>query len=124
MLNQSSEGSVYLHPSWKIPSVESQRDRSRMPFQTCSEDLSAYKLVRRGQFAYATNHIEEGSIGLQDICDVGLVSPMYTVFKVDEDQVDTSFLFRLLKTETYRQIFASATHSSIDRRGALRWAGF
>jgi len=32
--------------------------------QIFSDDLSSYKVVKRGQFAYATNHIEEGSIGL------------------------------------------------------------
>jgi type I restriction enzyme S subunit len=31
--------------------------------QVFSHDTSDYKLVKRGQFAYATNHIEEGSIG-------------------------------------------------------------
>lgn len=41
-----------------------------------SKDTSNYKIVRRDQFAYATNHIEEGSIGLLNLLDEGLVSPM------------------------------------------------
>jgi len=49
--------------------------------QVFSMDTSAYKVVSRGEFAYATNHIEEGSIGYQDFYEKGLVSPMYTVFK-------------------------------------------
>jgi len=28
-----------------------------------AEDTSGYRIVQRGEFAYATNHIEEGSIG-------------------------------------------------------------
>jgi hypothetical protein len=40
--------------------------------QIFSDDLSTYKLVQRDQFAYATNHIEEGSIGYQNLCDIAL----------------------------------------------------
>lgn len=88
-----------------------------------SEDTSPYKVVRRNQFAYATNHIEEGSIGLLDFVDAGLVSPMYTVFAVS-DAVDTRFLYALFKTELYRHIFEVYTSSSVDRRGSLRWNEF
>lgn len=88
-----------------------------------SEDLSTYKVVPRGCFVYATNHIEEGSIGYQDLYNFGLVSPMYTVFR-SNGVVDDGYLYRLLKTEHYRQIFSAATNSSVDRRGSLRWNEF
>jgi type I restriction enzyme S subunit len=88
-----------------------------------SEDLSSYKIAPRGSFVYATNHIEEGSIGYQDLYEHGCVSPMYTVFKTHGD-VDDGYLYRLLKTEHYRQIFAASTNSSVDRRGSLRWKDF
>lgn len=91
--------------------------------QVFSADTSTYKVVPRGCFVYATNHIDEGSIGYQDLYDFGLVSPMYTVFKTN-DEVDDAYLFALLKTEHYRQIFASATNASVDRRGSLRWKDF
>lgn len=88
-----------------------------------SEDTSTYKVVRRGQFAYATNHIEEGSIGYQNLYDEALISPMYTVFETNE-QVDASFFYKLLKTELYRHIFEVNTSASVDRRGSLRWKEF
>ncbi|MGL4514411.1 MAG: restriction endonuclease subunit S [Lacipirellulaceae bacterium] len=88
-----------------------------------SEDTSNYKVVRRGEFAYATNHIEEGSIGLLTHVDAGLVSPMYTVFRTNSDVVP-EYLFRALKTETYRQVFQSFTSASVNRRGSLRWKQF
>ena len=89
-----------------------------------SDDLTNYKVVRRGQFGFPSNHIEEGSIGLQDICDAGVVSPIYTVFEIDESRIDSGFLFKVLKTDHYRQRFAAATNASVDRRGSLRWSGF
>lgn len=89
-----------------------------------AEDTSGYKIVRRGEFVYATNHLEEGSIALQHLTDAGLVSPMYTVFSVDDTLIDRDFLFAVLKTERYRQVFQINTAASVDRRGGLRWEEF
>ncbi|UYZ14758.1 restriction endonuclease subunit S [Brevibacillus sp. WF146] len=88
-----------------------------------SENLTKYKVVKRNHFVYATNHIEEGSIGLQKLYDYGLVSPMYTVFKAKKE-VDNNYLYFLLKTETYRRIFETMMSASVDRRGSLRWKDF
>ncbi len=91
--------------------------------QIFSDDTSTYKVVRRGQFAYATNHIEEGSIGYQNLYDRALISPMYTVFETNA-KVDDRYLYLVLKTETYRQIFEQNTNASVNRRGSLRWKEF
>ena len=91
--------------------------------QVFSKDLSSYKIIRRGQIGYPINHVEEGSIGLQDLHDVALVSPIYVVCS-PKKCVNSFFLHRLLKLESYRQQFANATTSSINRRGSLRWPAF
>jgi type I restriction enzyme S subunit len=88
-----------------------------------SEDTSTYRIVERGDFAYATNHIEEGSIGYQNLHDAALISPMYTVFRT-KPGVDHGFFWKLIKTELYRHIFEVNTSGSIARRGALRWDEF
>jgi type I restriction enzyme, S subunit len=92
--------------------------------QVFSEDLSGYKKIWKDDFGFPSNHIEEGSIGLQNIADVGLVSPIYTVFRFDPEKVDQSYAFAVLKTELYRHIFNVSTSSSVDRRGSLRWGEF
>ncbi len=91
--------------------------------QVFSKDLSTYKIIKRDEIGYPANHVEEGSIGLQDLYDVGLVSPIYVVFSVGEG-VNSFFLHRLLKLDSYRQKFKTATSSSVDRRGSLRWPEF
>lgn len=91
--------------------------------QVFSNDTRPYKLIRRGQIGYPANHVEEGSIGLQDLYDIALVSPIYVVFTVN-DGVDSYFLYRVLKLDSYRQKFKVATTSSVDRRGSLRWPAF
>jgi type I restriction enzyme S subunit len=91
--------------------------------QVFSKDLSTYKVIRRGEIGYPANHVEEGSIGLQELYDVALVSPIYVVFRVAED-INSFYLHRLLKLDSYRQKFKSVTNSSVDRRGSLRWPAF
>lgn len=92
--------------------------------QVFSRNLDGYKRLQAGDFAYATNHIEEGSIGLlREGQPPGLVSPMYTVFRPD-DRVNPEFLYALLKTESYRRVFESRMSASVDRRGSLRWNKF
>jgi restriction endonuclease S subunit len=91
--------------------------------QIFSADTSNYKIIRRGYFGYPSNHIEEGSIGLLLNHDIGMVSPIYTVFKCNEDVVP-EFLYALFKTDTYRHIFSISTNASVDRRGSLRWREF
>lgn len=88
-----------------------------------SDDLSGYKIIRRNQIGYPSNHVEEGSIGIQNLHDAALVSPIYTIFETGPE-VDPMYLFRVLKTDRYRQIFAAATSASVDRRGSLRWKAF
>ena len=86
-------------------------------------DVSTYKVVPKNHFAYATNHIEEGSIGYQEIFDEALISPMYTVFKTD-DSVTDDFFYKLLKSHNLIYQYQNRMEGSIDRRGGLRWDAF
>ncbi len=88
-----------------------------------SDDLTTYKIVPQNCFAYATNHIEEGSIGYQLKFKEALISPMYTVFKT-EKSVDDSFLFKVLKSHNSIHQYQKRMEGSIDRRGGLRWDEF
>jgi type I restriction enzyme S subunit len=88
-----------------------------------SDDLTTYKIVPKSHFAYATNHIEEGSIGYQTKLELSLISPMYTVFKTD-GSVDDIYLYRVLKSQLYIHEYKKRMEGSIDRRGGLRWEEF
>lgn len=86
-------------------------------------DLRKYKIVPKGTFAYATNHIEEGSIGYQKFSEDCLISPMYTVFRTN-GTVNDGFLLRLLKSDKMIYAYQSNMSGSINRRGGLRWKDF
>lgn len=89
-----------------------------------SDDTSGYRLIHRGCFGFPSNHVEEGSIGLQNLYDTGIVSPIYVIFRAKPQKVDNDYLYAVLKTDHYRQIFGAATNASVDRRGSLRWKEF
>ncbi len=88
-----------------------------------ADDVSTYKIVPLNHFAYATNHIEEGSIGYQEKFEEALISPMYTVFRTHES-VNNTFMFRLLKSHQLIYQYQNRMEGSIDRRGGLRWDAF
>jgi type I restriction enzyme S subunit len=88
-----------------------------------ADDISTYKIVPKNHFAYATNHVEEGSIGYQDSFDEALISPMYTVFKTDS-LINDLYFFKLLKSHKLIYQYQNRMEGSIDRRGGLRWDAF
>lgn len=92
--------------------------------QIYSNDLSSYKIIPQGHFAYATNHIEEGSIGYQSNYENGLISPMYTVFVTNKEKVNDTFLYSVLKSHHLIYLYKSVMEGSINRRGGLRWDSF
>lgn len=88
-----------------------------------ADDISTYKIVPKNHFAYATNHIEEGSIGFQSSFEEALISPMYTVFKTDSS-INDLFFYKLLKSHMLIYQYQNRMEGSIDRRGGLRWDAF
>jgi len=80
--------------------------------QVASSDVSTYKIVRRGDVAYNPSRINVGSIALLEQFEVGIVSPMYVVFKTKET-LDTHFLLYLIDTHTFRQKIKLACSGSV-----------
>lgn len=92
--------------------------------QVYSDDTSNYKIIRRGEFGYPANHIEEGSIGLLEHREKGIVSPIYVVFQIASDVVDDQYLKYIFKTALYKHLFVITTSGTVARRGSLRWKAF
>lgn len=63
-----------------------------------SSDRSSYKIVPYGFFAYNPSRINVGSIAWQDKEERAIVSPLYVVFGIDEEQVRQDYLMYYLKS--------------------------
>lgn len=87
-----------------------------------SKDLTNYKFVPNGTFAYSTIHLDEGSVGyaLEDC----LISPMYTVFSIDENRVDRQYLFYLLKSSQMLAQYQRLGDGSVHRRRSVSFERF
>jgi type I restriction enzyme, S subunit len=85
--------------------------------QVFSRDTKGYKIVEAGELAYATIHLDEGSIG---VCpELSLISPMYTVFSVDRAKVSAIYLERFLKSPRAISIYSGLGKGSVHRRAAI-----
>lgn len=85
--------------------------------QVFSRELGTYTVVEPGEFAYATIHLDEGSVGVcPERC---LISPMYTAFRVTSAQVHPTFLIRYLKSPRALAEYPRLGKGSVERRRAI-----
>lgn len=87
-----------------------------------SKDQSKYKVVNEGEFAYATIHLDEGSIGIAP--EKAAVSPMYTTFRIISADIDPQFLLRFLKSDAALAQYTILGTGSIERRKNINFEAF
>ncbi|MBU2622561.1 MAG: restriction endonuclease subunit S [Proteobacteria bacterium] len=66
--------------------------------RVASADLSNYKIVLKGEYAYNPSRINVGSISRLDSWDEGVLSPMYVVFEIDDKKVNSDFFLHWLSS--------------------------
>ena len=98
--------SVTNHSGFVLP--EEQFSRS-----VASSNLSNYKIVLRGQYAYNPSRINVGSIARLNDWNEGVLSPMYVVFCINESRVDSDFFHNWLLSHEARQRIAKSTQGSV-----------
>ena len=76
-----------------------------------SEDLSNYKIVRQGDFAYNPSRINVGSIDQLNNFENGLLSPMYVVFRCNGKLLDLYMKHFIKSSEFIEKINCSAQGS-------------
>jgi len=81
--------------------------------RVASADLSNYKIVRRGQYAYNPSRINIGSIARLDDWDDGVLSPMYVVFRLDDAKVDSDYFLHWLNSHEARQRIKNSAQGSV-----------
>jgi len=81
--------------------------------RVASADLSNYKVVRRGQYAYNPSRINVGSIARLYGWDDGVLSPMYVVFRLDEAKVDSDYFLHWLNSHEARQRIKNSAQGSV-----------
>ena len=85
-----------------------------------SNDTSNYKVVRRGEFAYNPSRVNVGSLAMLKEYDEGILSPMYIVFKANEN-IDKNYLLQCLQSYWFRGHIPAYTQGSV--RDSLSFDG-
>lgn len=81
--------------------------------RVASADLSNYKVVARGQYAYNPSRINVGSIARLDDWNMGVLSPMYVVFGLDGAKVDSDYFLHWLDSHEARERIKKSAQGSV-----------
>ena len=85
--------------------------------RVASEDVSKYKKVLPGYFAYNPARINVGSIAYNDSDETGCVSPMYTVFKVKNNcKINLKYLYAILKSNSMVKEYGENAYGSVRQQ--------
>lgn len=92
----------FVHP-------EDQFDR-----QVASDNISNYKIVSKGEYAFNPSRINVGSIARLIHWDFGVLSPMYTVFKIDKvAELDSDLFLHWLNSYEAKQRIRLCAQGSV-----------
>lgn len=81
--------------------------------RVASADLSNYKVVARGQYAYNLSRINVGSIARLDDWEMGVLSPMYVVFGLDHTKVNSDYFLHWLYSHEARERIKKSAQGSV-----------
>ena len=88
--------------------------------QVFSKDISNYIVVEENSFAYNPARVNIGSIGINNLGFLGCVSPVYVVFRVEEDY--QYFFDFFIKTPRFREEVRTRASGSV--RQAMNYSDF
>lgn len=92
--------------------------------RVASSDISNYKVIRKGDFAYDPMLLWDGSINRMLREGKGAVSPAYVTFRVASDSLDADFLLHLLKASTTKTFYKSISKGTNIRRQKAEFDDF
>ena len=81
--------------------------------RVASANLSNYKIVERRQYAYNPSRINVGSIARLDDWDHGILSPMYVVFGLDFEKVDSDYFLHWLSSSEVKERVKNSVQGSV-----------
>ncbi|HHY0430630.1 TPA: restriction endonuclease subunit S [Vibrio parahaemolyticus] len=98
--------SVTNHSGFVLPEEQFER-------RVASANVSNYKVVEQGQYAYNPSRINVGSIARLDDWENGILSPMYVVFKLDTKKVCSNYFLHWLNSSEARQRIKNSAQGSV-----------
>jgi len=98
--------SVTNHSGFVLPEDQFER-------RVASTNVTNYKIIQKGQYAYNPSRINVGSIARLDKWCNGILSPMYTVFQLNEKDLDTDYFLHWLSSSEAKQRIKKSAQVSV-----------
>ena len=93
--------------------------------RVASDDVSNYKVVKKGQYGYNPSRLNVGSFARLDRYEEGLLSPMYVVFSVKEMILNSDYFMNWMNSNEAEQRISRSTQGSVrDSVGFEALCGF
>ncbi|MDM7858276.1 restriction endonuclease subunit S [Thiopseudomonas acetoxidans] len=93
--------------------------------RVASVNVSNYKVVRKGQYGYNPSRLNVGSFARLDSYDEGLLSPMYVVFSLNKQLLNSDYFLNWMSSNEAKQRIAGSTQGSVrDSVGFDALCGF
>lgn len=99
---------------------QSERFKKRI----ASTNTSRYKVIYPGDFVFDPMLLWTGSISRFEGASIGIVSPAYSTFRVDDSKANPSFLFYFLKTPERIQYYKNISFGTNQRRQKAQFHDF
>lgn len=86
--------------------------------RVASEDTSNYLIARRNAFVFSGLNFWMGSVDLQTLTDIGIISPAYKVFTINSDLISYEYAHFLIRSSYMKRLLmdSSIVGASIVRR--------
>lgn len=85
--------------------------------QVASADISNYKIIKPGYFAYNPSRINVGSLAYNNSSKTGAASPMYVVFSIKRNaDLSADYLFNLLKSEKLNEFILQLAQGAVRQQ--------
>ncbi|HEA3273312.1 TPA: restriction endonuclease subunit S [Pasteurella multocida] len=81
--------------------------------RVASEDISNYKIVKKGQFAYNPSRLNVGSFARLDKFGDSTLSPMYVVFSIKSKELNSDFFLYWMQSHEAKQRINNSTQGSV-----------
>ncbi len=81
--------------------------------RVASSDVTNYKVIKRGQYAFNPSRINVGSIARLDDWENGLLSPMYAAFEIRGTKLHSDYFRYWLSTAKAKQSIKQKTQGSV-----------
>lgn len=81
--------------------------------RVASDNVSNYKVVKKGQYGYNPSRLNVGSFARLDSYEEGLLSPMYVVFSVNEKLLNSDYFMNWMGSNEAKQRISGSTQGSV-----------